>query len=71
MIVKGRQTGNFRSFTLNVDPGSKFIESFAGGISWYKIEGKDFISKKSFKLKNQIASFSGQSITFRKSIKDI
>ena len=59
---------------MDVDPGYKFIEKFQGGIQWYMMENKDFISSISFKLRNEngeIVSFNGQSITFRLSIKDV
>ena len=59
---------------MDVDPGYKFIEKFQGGIQWYMVENKDFISNISFKLRNEngeIVSFNGQSITFRLSIKEV
>ena len=52
---------------MNIDPGYKSIEKFCGGLSWYMMKSKDFVSKISFELKNGIgalASFNGQSITF-------
>ena len=58
---------------MTVDPGYKYVESFAGGITWYMMESKDIISSINFKLKNennQLVSFNGQSITFRLSIKE-
>ena len=58
---------------MDVDPSYKYIEKFRGALQWYMMESKDIISSICFKLKNennQIVSFSGQSITFRFSIKE-
>ncbi len=44
MIFKGKRTGIIHNFTMTVDPGYKYVERFAGGISWYMVETKDFIS---------------------------
>ena len=74
MIFKGRRSGIIHNFTIDVDPGYKDIEKFRGGISWYMLESKDFISSINFKLKNensQLVSFNGQSVTFRLSIKEV
>ena len=74
MIFKGKRSGIIHNFTMDVDPGYKYIERFRGGIQWYMMESKDIISSISFKLSNennQIVSFNGQSITFRLSIKEI
>ena len=74
MIFKGRRTGIIHNFTMDVDPGYKYIEKFRGNIQWYIMESKDIISSICFKLKNennQLVSFNGQSITFRLSIKEI
>ena len=74
MIFKGRRTGVIHNWTMTVDPGYKYVEKFAGGISWYMMETKDFISSINFKLKNEngeLVSFNGQSITFRLSIKEV
>ena len=67
MIFKGKRTGIIHNFTMDVDPGYKYIEKFRGGVQWYMMESKDIISSICFKLKNennQIVSFNGQSITF-------
>ena len=59
---------------MDLDPGYKYIEIFHGGLSWYLMEPKDFISNISFELKNEngsLVSFNGQSITFRLSMKEI
>ena len=59
---------------MDVDPGYKYIEKFRGGVSWYMLESKDFISSINLKLKNEngdLVSFNGQSVTFRLSIKEV
>ena len=74
MIFKGKRTGIIHKFTMDVDPGYKYIENFRGGLQWYMMETKDVISSICFKLKNEnrsLVSFNGQSITFRLSIKEI
>ncbi len=74
MIFKGRRSGIIHNFTMDVDPGYKYIEKFRGGISWYMLKTTDFISSINFKLKNEnneLVSFNGQSVTFRLSIKEV
>ena len=74
MIFKGKRSGIIHNFTMDVDPGYKYIEKFRGGVQWYMMEPKDVISSICFKLKNEngnLVSFNGQSITFRLSIKEI
>ena len=74
MIFKGKRTGIIMNFTMDVDPGYKYIEKFHGGVQWYMLESKDVISSICFKLKNeknQLVSFNGQSVTFSLSIKEI
>ena len=74
MIFKGKRSGIIHNFTMDVDPGYKYIEKFRGGVLYYMMESKDVISSICFKLKNennQLVSFNGQSITFRLSIKEI
>ena len=59
---------------MDVDPGYKYIEKFRGGVQWYMMNTKDFISSISFKLRNEnneLVSFNSQSITFRLSIKEV
>ena len=71
---KGKRSGTIHNLTMDVDPGYKFIEKFRGGIQWYMMDTKDFISSINFKIKNEngeILSFNGQSITFRLSIKEV
>ena len=74
MIFKWKRTGIILNFTMDVDPGYKYIEKFRGGVQWYMMESKDIISSICFKLKNEngnLVSFNGQSLTFRLSIKEI
>ena len=74
MIFKGERPGIVHKFTMNVDPGYKYNEKFRGGVEWYMMDTKDFISSINFKLKNEngnLISFNGQSITFRLSIKEV
>ena len=59
---------------MDVETGYKYIENFRGGVQWYIMECKDNNSSTCFKLgneNNQLVSFSGQSKTFRTSIKEI
>ena len=74
MIFKGKRTGIIHNFTMDVDPGYKYIKKLRGGVQWYSMESKDIISSICFKLKNEngnLVSFNGQSLTFRLSIKEI
>ena len=73
MIFKGKRSGIIHSFTMDVDPGYKYIEKFHDRVQWYMLENKDIISSICFKLKNEnnhIVSFNGHSITLRLSIKE-
>ena len=72
MIFKGKRSGIIHNFTMDVDPGYKYIEKFR--VQWYMMESKDIISCICFKLKsenNELVNFNGQSITFRLSIKEV
>ena len=74
MIFKGKRTGIIHNFTMDVDPGYKYIEKFRGGVLWYMMESKDIISSICFKLKienGKLVSFNGQSVTFRLSVKEV
>ena len=74
MVFRGKRRRIFHNFTMDVDPGYKYIEKIIGAIQLYLMGSKDFFSSISFILKNennQLVSFSGQSITFRISIKEI
>ena len=59
---------------MDFDPGYKYIEKFRGGIQWFMMDTKGFVSSISFELKNEndeLVSFNEQSITFRLSIKEV
>ena len=74
MIFRGKRSGIIFNFVMDVDPGYRFIHKFHGGVQWYMLETKDFISSINFKLKNEngeLVSFNGQSVSFRLSIKEI
>ena len=74
MIFSGNRSGIIHSFTMDVDPGYKYIEKFRGGVQWYMLDTEDFSSGINFKLRNEaneLLSFNGQSFTFRLSIKEI
>ena len=74
IFSKSKRSVIIHNFTMDVDPGYKYIEKFRGGVQWYMMESKDSVSSICFKLKNennQLVSFNGQSITFRLSIKEI
>ena len=49
MIFKGKRSGIIHNFTMDVDPGYKYIDKFQGGVQWYMTETKDFISSVNFK----------------------
>ena len=73
MIFKGKRSGFILNFTMDVNPGYKYLEKFRGIIQWYMMESKDVISSICFKLKNeniQLVSFNGRNITFHLSIKE-
>ena len=73
-IFRSKRSGIIHNFTMDVDPGYKNIGKIPGGVQWYMMDTKDFISSISFKLKNEnidLVSFSGQSITFRLSVKEV
>ena len=74
IIFRGKRSGIIHNFTMDVDPGYKYVEKFYGGLQWYMMESKDIISNISFKLKienGNLVSFNSQSINFRLSIKEI
>ena len=73
-IFRGKRSGIYHIFTTDVDPGYRYIEKFRGGVQWYMMNSKDFISSINFELKNEIGkliSFNGQSITTRLAIKEV
>ena len=74
MIFKGIRSGIIHNFYMDVDPGYQYIEKFRGGVFWFVMDSKDFISSIIFKLKNEkidLVSLIGQSITFRLPIKEV
>ena len=74
MIIKGKRSGIIHNFTMDEDPGYKYIGKFRGGLSWYMKESNDFISNISFRIKNEngkLISLNGQSNTFSLSNKEV
>ena len=74
MFFKGKRSSIIFNFTMDVNPGYKYIHKFHGGVQWYMMESKGTISSICFKLKNEngnLVSFNGQSVNFRLSIKEI
>ena len=72
MIFKSKRGGIVLIWTMTVSPGYEYVEKLAGGISWFMMDTKIFVSSIRFILKNEngdLVSFNGQSITFRLSIK--
>ena len=58
---------------MDVDPGYKYREKFRGGVQWYMMDFKDFISSVNFNLKNEngeLVSFNRESVTLGLSIKE-
>ena len=51
-LFKGRQSGIIHKFTMDVDLGYINIEKIRGGVQWYTMESKDFISSNKFRTKN-------------------
>ena len=49
MIFKGKRSGIIDNFTMDVDPGYKHVKKLRGGIQWYMMDTKDFISSNYFK----------------------
>ena len=58
MNFKGKRTGIIHNFTMDVDPGYKYIEKIRGGVQWYRLQSNDVISSICFKLKNEKKKFS-------------
>ena len=74
MIFRGKRSRIIHNFTMDVDPGYKYIEKFRGRVQWFMMESKDIISSICFKFKNEngnLVSFNGQSVTFRLYITEI
>ena len=65
MIFKGKRFGKIQTFSMDVDPGYKYMEKFRDGVQWYMMESKDFFSSICFKLKHEnikLVLINGQSI---------
>ena len=74
MLFKGKRSNIIPNWTMTVDPGYKYVEKIAGGVTCYMMETKDVVSSISLKLKNknsEFLSFNGQSVTFGLSIREI
>ena len=50
MIFKGKRSRRVQNFSMDVNPGYEYIENFRGGVQWYMMDSKDFISSIGFKL---------------------
>ena len=48
MILKGLRLGTINIFTMDLDPGYKYNESFRGCVQRYMMESEDFISNINF-----------------------
>ena len=48
MIFRCKRSGIIHNFTMDVDPGYKYIKNFRGGVQWYMMEGKHIISSICF-----------------------
>ena len=48
MNFKGKSSGINHNFTMDVDPGYKYIEKIRGGVQRYMIQSEDFVSGISF-----------------------
>ena len=53
MSFKGKRLRKNHNFAINVDLRYKCLEKFRGGLKWYMMNTKDFISKINFNLKNE------------------
>ena len=74
MIFKGRRSGIIFNFTMDVNPGYKYIEKFRSGVKWYMMDSSNINSSLKFGLKNEngnLVSLNRQSLNFRLSIKQI
>ena len=50
ILIKGKRTGLIQNFNMDGNPGFVCNEKFHGGLEWYMMETKVFISNISFKL---------------------
>ena len=68
MLFRGKRSNIVHNWTMTVDPGYKYVEKLARGVTGYMMETKDVVSRISLKLKNEnneLVSFNGQSVTFK------
>ena len=73
-IFRWKMSGINHYMTMDVSPRYKYIQKTRGGVHWYLMGNKNFLSSISCKLKseeNQIVSINGQSITLRLSTEEI
>ena len=49
IIFRGKRSGIIHNFTMDVDPGFKYIEKFRESVLWYMMESKDIVSSICFK----------------------
>ena len=67
MIFRGKRSGIFQNFTMDVDPGYKYIDKFRGNVQWYMMQSRDNFSTICFKLKienNQLISLTDKALLF-------
>ena len=67
IIFKGKRFGVIHSFTIDKSPVYKYVEKFRGGIKWYMMNTKDFISNTNFKFKkehDELVSLNGEKLLF-------
>ena len=44
MTLKSNRSAINHNFTMDVDPGYKYIEKYRGGVQWFMMGSKDFVS---------------------------
>ena len=44
MIFRGKRTGIIHNWSMDFNPGFRYIDIFRGGVQWYMMESKDIIS---------------------------
>ena len=54
IIFRSKRSGIIHNFTMDVNPGYKYIEKIGGGVQWYMMESKDIIPFICFKIKTKI-----------------
>ena len=74
MKPKGKRTGIFHNFTMDIDPKYEHIEKFRGGVPMFVMESKDFISNIVSKVETksgELVSINGRTISFPLSFKEV